>query len=109
MRIDLSKYGVSGGFKAPLHAAFVDCAFYPPSAEQDPARRATVLAAAGDTVRLSATMAKKILAHPFDALSSSRFDPGTPNVLADALGRAFDLTMISNTARHQAAHRRGEL
>lgn len=96
------------GFKPPVNAT-VDTRFYPPQAEQDPARRATQLAAAGDTVRLSAAMTKKILTHPYDQLASARYDPGAPNVLADALGRAFDITMVTNTERRKAQHRRGEL
>jgi hypothetical protein len=97
-----------GSFKRPINA-MVDTRFYPPSAEQDPARRAIVLAAAGDVVRLSSGMARKVLTHPYDALASTRFDPAVPNPLADALGRAFDVVMITNTERAKAAQRRGEI
>jgi hypothetical protein len=85
----------------------LDTRFFPPDAERDPARRAVMLAAGDDTVRLAATMARKILIHPFDQLASARYDPGASNVLADALGRAFDVTMISNAERNRARHRRG--
>jgi len=107
-RIDLSAYGVELGYKHPVNAT-VDTRFYPPNADPDPARRAISLAAGGDTVRLATTMARKILVHPFNALASARYDPAAPNVLADALGRAYDVTMITNTERHKAQHRRGEL
>jgi hypothetical protein len=105
-RLDLSAYGVSLGYKHPINAT-VDTRFFPPDAERDPARRAVMLAAGDDTVRLAATMARKILIHPFDQLASARYDPGASNVLADALGRAFDVTMISNAERNRARHRRG--
>jgi hypothetical protein len=108
-RIDLSASGHAHLFKAPVNCGHVNCAYYPPRAEHDPDRRAIVLAAAGDTVRLSSGMARKVLQHPFDALASARYDPAAPNVLADALGRGYDIVMISNTERHKAAHRRGEL
>jgi len=107
-RIDLSAYGVELGYKHPVNAT-VDTRFYPPNADPDPARRAISLAAGGDTVRLATTMARKILVHPFNALASARYDPAAPNVLADALGRAFDVTMITNAERHKVQHRRGEL
>lgn len=105
-RIDLSASGHGHLFKPPVNCGHVNCAYYPPRAEQDPARRATLLAAA---VRVSSAMAKKILQHPYDALASARFDPASPNPLADALGRAFDVVMVTNTERRKAQHRRGEL
>ena len=107
-RMDLSAYGLELGFKRPVNAT-VDTRFYPTSAEADPARRAVVLAADADAVRVSADMAKKILTHPFDALASARFDPAVPNPLADALGRCFDIVMVDNVERNRARHRRGEL
>lgn len=108
-RVDVSASGHAQVFKLPVNASFINTAFFPPNVEQDPARRAIALASAGDTVRLSAAMARKIMHHPYDALASNRYDPAAPNVLGDALGRAHDITMVTNVERHRAAHRRGEL
>jgi hypothetical protein len=94
------------GFKPPVNAT-VDCAFYPPTAEQDPARRALLLAASS-SVALSPSMARKALVHPYDSLASYRYDPAAPSALADALGRAFDCLMVTNFERHKAQVRRGE-
>ena len=40
-------------------------------------------------------------------LASARYDPAAPNVLGDALGRAHDITMVTNTERRKAAAQAG--
>jgi len=109
MLIDLSAFPAAlGQFKPPVNASVI-ARPYPPHAEQDPARRAVTLAAAGDIVAISPAMARKVMQHPYDALASARFDPAVSNPLADALGRCFDVVMVDNAERNRARHRRGEL
>jgi hypothetical protein len=109
VRIDLSASGHAHLFKPPRNCGHVNCAYYPFDAERDPERRFLALAASSDALAMTPPMARKAMHHPFDALVSARYDPAAPNVLADALGRAFDIMMITNTGRHKAAHRRGEI
>jgi hypothetical protein len=84
-----------------------EVAFYPPRAEADPAYRAMSLAAGAELLRATPAMAAKALNHPFDALAAGVYDQTKPSVLADALSRAFDLTMIDGRERIAARHRRG--
>jgi hypothetical protein len=91
----------------------IKCAPYPSDIEWDPFLRMQALAASPD-VAIAPALADKIRRHPFDRLTSFRFDKttGAPNVLVDALSFAFDVTMIDcglrNQRRHAAALRRAK-
>jgi hypothetical protein len=65
------------------------------------------LAAGGELLRATPSLASKALNHPYDQLASATYDPSKTTVLADALSRAYDLTMIDTRERIAARRRRG--
>jgi hypothetical protein len=94
------------GFSVPVNG-IIDVGFYDDRAvEPDPQLRALAVGAASPgTICITPDMAAKAMRHPFDALSSERYDPAMQNVLCDALTYAWALTMVEQTARRRAMRR----